>query len=87
MSVVGLDIRDIASNGHIVTSQVKSCDKRVQTPGMSPPRAGAWTGTRMDLLSLHAIGYYILEIVSEDTMSGRVQRKKRSATMNQSIHD
>ena len=24
-------------------SQVKSCDKRVQTPGMSPPRAGAWT--------------------------------------------
>ena len=23
--------------------QVKSCDKRVQTPGMSPPRAGAWT--------------------------------------------
>ena len=29
---------------HITTqSQVKSCDKRVQTPGMSPPRAGAWT--------------------------------------------
>ena len=25
------------------SSQVKSCDKRVQTPGMSPPRAGAWT--------------------------------------------
>ena len=25
------------------TSQVKSCDKRVQTPGMSPPRPRAWT--------------------------------------------
>ena len=28
---------------HSQLSQVKSCDKRVQTPGMSPPRAGAWT--------------------------------------------
>ena len=29
---------------HIINlSQVKSWDKRVQTPGMSPPRAGAWT--------------------------------------------
>ena len=27
----------------IGASQVKSCDKRVQTPGMSPPRALAWT--------------------------------------------
>ena len=24
------------------SSQVKSWDKRVQTPGLSPPRAGAW---------------------------------------------
>ena len=29
---------------HVLASnQVKACDKRVQTPGMSPPRAGAWT--------------------------------------------
>ena len=53
------------------------CYKRVQTPGMSPPRAG-----RMCLLSLHAIGFDFE--TSEDTMSGRVQREE--ATMNRNIH-
>ena len=28
---------------YFMVPQVKSCDKRVQTPGMSPPRAEAWT--------------------------------------------
>ena len=32
-----------------MSGQVKSCDKRVQTPGMSPPRAGAWTYYREKL--------------------------------------
>ena len=45
------------------------CYKRVQTPGMSPPRAGAWTYclfTPWDLILKN----------SEDTMSDCMQRKK-----------
>ena len=38
-----LDVRWPKPRGHLNPHCVKLRDKRVQTPGMSPPRAGAWT--------------------------------------------
>ena len=39
----------------------ESCDKHVQTPGMSPPRAGAWTYCLFTPIDVEALNKCFLD--------------------------